>query len=165
MVVNPELYTRVTEGYILMIGDELVKVTAKPSENTLTVVRGRANTPASAIAANTEISILNKTEADGKITEDFVKLDKVESTNIVQEFTKDVLLSTRSRIYSKKDYVDVLSEESVGKMDEMGGDIETGLFYGRKFKDRGTGTGNEGRNMMGGLKEAIINDGGITADM
>jgi hypothetical protein len=165
LVVNPELYARVTEGYILMIGDELVKVTAKPSANTLTVVRGIASTPSSAITAPTEISILNKTEADGKITEDFLKLDKVESTNVVQEFTKDVLLSTRSRIYSKKDYMNVLAEESIGKMDEMGGDIETGLFYGRKLKDRGTGTGNEGRNLMGGLKEAIINDGGVTADM
>ena len=143
IVVNQELADRLTEGYLLLNGDEIIKVkSVDRSTKTLTVERGYANTPATKILANTTIKILSKAEKEGRITEDFHKLEKVRSTNVCQ----------------KKDYLDLLQEERVGKIDEEGIEINTSLYYGRKK------IADDGRRSMGGWKEAIINDGGIVFD-
>lgn len=159
IVVNQELADRLTEGYLLLNGDEIIKVkSVDRSTKTLTVERGYANTPATKILANTTIKILSKAEKEGRITEDFHKLEKVRSTNVCQTFTKSVNVSIEAASLQKKDYLDLLQEERVGKIDEEGIEINTSLYYGRKK------IADDGRRSMGGWKEAIINDGGIVFD-
>lgn len=159
IVVNQELADRLTEGYILMVGDELLKVKAVgKSSKTLTVERGYASTPAAQIKANAVIKILSKAEAEGKITEDFHKLEKVRSTNVCQTFSKSITVSKEAAALQKKNYIDLLQEERVGKVDEEGIEVNTTLYYGRKK------IADDGRRTMGGWKEAIMNDGGIIID-
>lgn len=156
IVVNEELAKRLTEGYILMYDDELIKVkSVNKDTKTLTVERGYANTPRVLIKNDAVIKILSKAEAEGKITEDFHKLEKVRSTNVAQTFTKSIYVSKDAAALQKKNYVDMLNEERIGKVDEEGIEINTTLYYGRKK------ISDDGRRTMGGWKEAIINDGGV----
>lgn len=154
--VNAELANRLTEGYILMHADELIKVkSVDKSSKTLTVERGYANTPAALIKKDAVIKILSKAEAEGKITEDFHKLEKVRSTNVAQTFTKSIYVSKDAAALQKKNYIDMLQEERVGKIDEEGIEMNTTLYYGRKK------ISEDGRRTMGGWKEAITTDGGV----
>ena len=135
IIVNEELASRLTEGYILMHGDELAKK--------LTVERGYANTPAAVIKNDAVIKILSKAEAEGKITEDFQKLEKVRSTNVAQTFTKSIHVSKDAARFQKKNYVNMLQEERIGKADEKGIEMNTTLYYGRKK------ISEDGRRTMG----------------
>ena len=156
IIVNEELASRLTEGYILMHGDELIKVKSVDKQaKKLTVERGYANTPAAVIKNDAVIKILSKAEAEGKITEDFQKLEKVRSTNVAQTFTKSIHVSKDAARFQKKNYVNMLQEERIGKSDEKGIEMNTTLYYGRKK------ISEDGRRTMGWWKEAIINDGGV----
>lgn len=159
IVVNKEFSDRLTEGYILMHGDELIKVKSVDKDSkTLTVERGYASTPSTIIQAEATIKILSKAEKEGKITEDFQKVEKIRSSNICQTFTKSVSVSIEAASLQKKNYLDLLQEERAAKVDEEGIEINTSLYYGRK------NLADDGRRTMGGWKEAIMNDGGIVFD-
>ncbi len=166
--VDPALGARVTAGYLLMVGDERIMVTAKgnntgsgASEKTpLTVIRGWANTPASAISANAVIKIMSKAESEFKITEDYKAFGKSECTNVVQTFTKSIYVSKDAADYDEVAINNLVREEREAKFDEQLLEINKTLYYGAQYND----PGDEKRKSMGGWKEAINKAGGFVLD-
>ena len=162
--VDENLGARVTAGYLLMIGDERIMVTAKadPANNkvALTVIRGWANTTASAISANAVIKILGKAESEFKITEDYKAFGKAECTNVVQTFTKSIYVSKDAAEFEQKATEDLLRDEREAKFDEQLLEINKTLYYGAQYND----PGDEKRRTMGGWKEAINKAGGFVLD-
>ena len=99
IVVNEELANRLTEGYILMHADELIKVkSVDKSTKTLTVERGYANTPAALIKKDAVIKILSKAEAEGKITEDFHKIAGITSPTDDSYLKTNIFTMAKQRI-------------------------------------------------------------------
>ena len=162
--VDTALGARVTAGYLLMIGDERIMVTAKadPADNkvALTVVRGWASTTAAAISANAVIKILWKAESEFKITEDYKAFGKAECTNVVQTFTKSIYVSKDAAEFEQKATDDLLRDEREAKFDEQLLEINKTLYYGAQYND----PGDEKRRTMGGWKEAINKAGGFVLD-
>lgn len=163
VTVPNDFAKRLTVWYLLMVGEEVVKVTAVweagETNTALTVVRWYGSTVAAAIAQGAEIKILSKAESEYEITEDFKTLDKVRSENIVQTFTKSVYVSKDAAAFQKKDYVDMLNEERSAKVQELGEEMNTTLYYGRKFL-----SATDTRRSMGGWKQAIMTDGWKVVD-
>jgi len=162
--VDEQLGARVTAGYLLMIWDERIMVTAKadPANNkvALTVVRGWASTTAAAISANAVIKILGKAESEFKITEDYKAFGKAECTNVVQTFTKSIYVSKDAAEFEQKATEDLLRDEREAKFDEQLLEINKTLYYGAQYND----PGDEKRRTMGGWKEAINKAGGFVLD-
>jgi len=162
--VDENLGARVTAGYLLMIWDERIMVTAKadPANNkvALTVVRGWASTTAAAISANAVIKILGKAESEFKITEDYKAFGKAECTNVVQTFTKSIYVSKDAAEFEQKATEDLLRDEREAKFDEQLLEINKTLYYGAQYND----PGDEKRRTMGGWKEAINKAGGFVLD-
>lgn len=174
--VDQALGARITAGYLLMVGDERIMVTAKwdnagsgaDAYTPLTVIRGWANTTASSISANAVIKILAKAESEFKITEDYKAFGKAECTNVVQTFTKSIYVSKEAAEYEQKAVEDLLVEEREAKFDEQLLEINKTLYYGAQNND----TGDDKRKTMGWWKEAINKagwfildaDGAITED-
>ena len=162
--VDTALGARVTAGYLLMIWDERIMVTAKadPADNkvALTVVRGWANTTAAAISANAVIKILGKAESEFKITEDYKAFGKAECTNVVQTFTKSIYVSKDAAEFEQKATEDLLRDEREAKFDEQLLEINKTLYYGAQYND----PGDDKRRTMGGWKEAINKAGGFVLD-
>ena len=162
--VDENLGARVTAGYLLMIWDERIMVTAKAdpanSKVALTVVRGWASTTAAAISANAVIKILGKAESEFKITEDYKAFGKAECTNVVQTFTKSIYVSKDAAEFEQKATEDLLRDEREAKFDEQLLEINKTLYYGAQYND----PGDEKRRTMGGWKEAINKAGGFVLD-
>ena len=162
--VDTALGARVTAGYLLMIWDERIMVTAKadPANNkvALTVVRGWASTTAAAISANAVIKILGKAESEFKITEDYKAFGKAECTNVVQTFTKSIYVSKDAAEFEQKATDDLIRDEREAKFDEQLLEINKTLYYGAQYND----PGDEKRRTMGGWKEAINKAGGFVLD-
>ena len=162
--VDENLGARVTAGYLLMIGDERIMVTAKAdpanSKVALTVVRGWASTTAAAISANAVIKILGKAESEFKITEDYKAFGKAECTNVVQTFTKSIYVSKDAAEFEQKATEDLIRDEREAKFDEQLLEINKTLYYGAQYND----PGDEKRRTMGGWKEAINKAGGFVLD-
>lgn len=162
--VDEQLGARVTAGYLLMIWDERIMVTAKAdpanSKVALTVIRGWASTTASAISANAVIKILGKAESEFKITEDYKAFGKSECTNVVQTFTKSIYVSKDAAEFEGKVTEDLIRDEREAKFDEQLLEINKTLYYGAQYND----PGDEKRRTMGGWKEAINKAGGFVLD-
>ena len=162
--VDTELGARVTAGYLLMVGDERIMVTAKadPADNkvALTVTRGWANTPASAISSGAIIKILSKAESEFKITEDYKAFGKAECTNVVQTFTKSIYVSKDAAEFEQKATEDLIRDEREAKFDEQLLEINKTLYYGAQYND----PNDDKRRTMGGWKEAINKAGGFLLD-
>lgn len=126
----------------------------------LTVVRGWANTTASALSANDVIKIMSKAESEFKITEDYKAFGKAECTNVVQTFTKSIYVSKEAAEYEQKTVEDLLVEEREAKFDEQLLEINKTLYYGAQYND----PGDDKRKTMGGWKEAINRAGGFVLD-
>lgn len=156
ITVDADLFERVTAGYLLMCGEEVIKVTEKGDDNTLTVERGYGNTPASAIDANAEIKIMSKAEKEEGITEDYKAVSSVAYTNVIQDFSKTIYVTKRAAILKKKDMDDLIDLERLAKFDEMSQEIDKTLYYGRQNKNPW-----DNRTTMGGWKEAIANANGV----
>lgn len=156
--VDVDLWSRVTAWYLLMVGEEVIKVTAvwdKTGEwasayYPLTVVRWYGSTPAAAIAANDPVKIMSKAEKEEGITEDYKAVGSVAYTNVMQDFSKTIYVTKRAAILRKKDMDDLIDLERLAKFDEMSQEIDKTLYYGRKNK-----TAEDNRTTMGGWKEAI----------
>lgn len=149
IVVNEDFAKRLTAGYLLMIGEEVLNVTAvNLTNNTLTVWRWYGSTPAAAIAKDATIKIMSKAEKEDGITEDYKAVGSVSYKNVVQTFTKSIYVTKEAAIYRKKDMGDLLDLERIAKFDEMAQEIDKTLYYGRQklAADRKT---------MGWWKEAI----------
>lgn len=162
--VDNDLWARLSAGYLLMVGDERIMVTAvSVGENatTLTVIRGWGSTPASAIAENSVIKILSKAESEFKITEDYKAFGEASFTNVVQTFTKSIYVTKESAEYRHKTKEDLLVEERNAKFNEQLREINKTLYYGVAVMDTATG---EVRKTMGGWKEAINKAGGYILD-
>ena len=162
--VDEQLGARVTAGYLLMIWDERIMVTAKAdpanSKVALTVIRGWASTTAAAISANSVIKILGKAESEFKITEDYKAFGKAECTNVVQTFTKSIYVSKDAAEFEWKVTEDLIRDEREAKFDEQLLEINKTLYYGAQYND----PGDEKRRTMGGWKEAINKAGGFVLD-
>lgn len=156
--VDVDLWTRVTAGYLLMAGEEVIKVTAvgevtgsDPNKYVpLTVSRWYGSTPAAAIAANDVIKIMAKAEKEEGITEDYKAVSSIAYTNVMQDFSKTIYVTKRAAILRKKDMDDLIDLERLAKFDEMSQEIDKTLYYGRKNKNPW-----DNRTTMGGWKEAI----------
>jgi len=163
--VDEELWARLSAGYILMIGDERIMVTAKASpansKVALTVIRGWGSTPASAISANAVIKILSKAESEFKITEDYKAFGEASFTNVVQTFTKSIYVTKEAAEYRHKTKENLLNDEREAKTNEQLREINKTLYYGVAVMDQTTG---EVRKTMGGWKEAINKAGGYILD-
>lgn len=166
--VDQDLGARITAGYLLMVGDERMMVTAK-GENAgegagaytpLTVTRGWANTTATALNANDIIKILSKAESEFKITEDYKAFGKAACTNVVQTFTKSIYVSKEAAEYEQKAVEDLLVEEREAKFDEQLLEINKTLYYWAQNND----LSDDKRKTMGGWKEAINKAGGFILD-
>ena len=167
--VDQELGARLTKGYILMVGDERIMVTAKGDNagsgdsayTPLTVIRGWGSTPASSISANAIIKILSKAESEFAITEDYKAFGEASFTNVVQTFTKSIYVTKESAEYKHKTKEDLLNDERNAKFNEQLREINKTLYYGVAVLDTATG---EVRKTMGGWKEAINKAGGYILD-
>lgn len=163
--VDEELGARLSAGYLLMIGDERIMVTAKASpansKVALTVIRGWGSTPASAISANAVIKILSKAESEFKITEDYKAFGEASFTNVVQTFTKSIYVTKEAAEYRHKTKENLLNDEREAKTNEQLREINKTLYYGVAVMDSATG---EVRKTMGGWKEAINKAGGYILD-
>ena len=163
--VDEELWARLSAGYILMIGDERIMVTAKAtpanSKVALTVIRGWGSTPASAISANAVIKILSKAESEFKITEDYKAFGEASFTNVVQTFTKSIYVTKEAAEYRHKTKENLLNDEREAKTNEQLREINKTLYYGVAVMDSATW---EVRKTMGGWKEAINKAGGYILD-
>ena len=170
--VDQELWARLSAGYLLMIGDERIMVTAKGDNagswdsayTPLTVVRGWGNTPASSIAANDLIKILSKAESEFKITEDYKAFGEASFSNTVQTFTKSIYVTKEAAAYRHKTKEDLLNDEREAKMNEQLREINKTLYYWVSVLDSGVGATGEVRKTMGGWKEAINKAGGFILD-
>ena len=108
--VDQELWARLSAGYLLMIGDERLMVTAKGDNawswdsayTPLTVIRGWGSTPASSISSWATIKILSKAESEFKITEDYKAFWEDTFTNTVQTFTKSIYVTKEAASYKHK---------------------------------------------------------------
>lgn len=161
IIVDKDLFERITEGYLLMCGEEVIKVTAKTSDTAtngyaLTVVRWYGSTPATAISANAEIKIMSKVDKEEGITEDYKAVDSDPFTNVIQDFSKTIYVTKRAAALKKKDMDDLLDLERLAKFDEMSQEIDKTLYYGRQNKNPW-----DWRTTMGGWKEAIANAGWV----
>lgn len=159
--IDKDLFGRITEGYLLMCGEEVIKVTAKESNPTangyvLTVVRWYGDTPATAIAKDAEIKIMSKVDKEDGITEDYKAVDSDAFTNVIQDFSKAIYVTKRAAALKKKDMDDLLDLERLAKFDEMSQEIDKTLYYGRQNKNPG-----DWRTTMGWWKEAIANAGWV----
>ena len=167
--VDPELWARLSKGYLLMIGDERIMVTAKGSNSgsgaseytPLTVVRGWGNTPASAISLGAIIKILSKAESEFAITEDYKAFGEASFSNTVQTFTKSIYVTKEAAAYKHKTKEDLLNDEREAKFNEQLREINKTLYYWVSVLDSTTG---EVRKTMGGWKEAINKAGGYILD-
>lgn len=167
--VDPELWARLSKGYLLMIGDERIMVTAKwdnsgswASEYTpLTVIRGWGTTPASSISANAIIKILSKAESEFQITEDYKAFGEASFSNTVQTFTKSIYVTKEAAAYKHKTKEDLLNDEREAKFNEQLREINKTLYYWVSVLDSTTG---EVRKTMGWWKEAINKAGGYILD-
>lgn len=167
--VDQELWARLSAGYLLMVGDERIMVTAKGDNagswdgayTPLTVIRGWGSTPASSIAANDIIKILSKAESEFKITEDYKAFGEATFTNTVQTFTKSIYVTREAAAYKHKTKEDLLNDEREAKFNEQLREINKTLYYGVSVLDATTG---EVRKTMGGWKEAINKAGWYILD-
>ena len=167
--VDPELWARLSKGYLLMIVDERIMVTAKGSNSgsgaseytPLTVVRGWGNTPASAISLGAIIKILSKAESEFAITEDYKAFGEASFSNTVQTFTKSIYVTKEAAAYKHKTKEDLLNDEREAKFNEQLREINKTLYYWVSVLDSTTG---EVRKTMGGWKEAINKAGGFILD-
>lgn len=149
ITVNEDFCKRLTAGYLLMIGEEVLAVKDVDQTNKkLTVTRGYGNTPATAIAKDAVIKIMSKAEREDGITEDYKAVGSVAYKNVVQTFTKSIYVTKEAAVYKKKDMGDLLDLERVAKFDEQAQEIDKTLYYGRQLLDTD-------RKTMGGWKEAI----------
>ena len=161
IIVDKDLFERITEGYLLMCGEEVIKVTAKTTDTAtdgyaLTVVRWYGNTPATAISANAGVKIMAKVDREDGITEDYKAVDSDEFTNVIQDFSKTIYVTKRAAALKKKDMDDLLDLERLAKFDEMSQEIDKTLYYGRQNKNP-----SDKRTTMGWWKEAIANAGWV----
>ena len=167
--VDQELWARLSAGYLLMIGDERLMVTAKGDNawswdsayTPLTVIRGWGSTPASSISSWATIKILSKAESEFKITEDYKAFWEDTFTNTVQTFTKSIYVTKEAAAYKHKTKEDLLNDEREAKFNEQLREINKTLYYGVSVLDSTTG---EVRKTMGGWKEAINKAGGYILD-
>ena len=167
--VDQELWARLSAGYLLMIGDERIMVTAKGDNagsgdsayTPLTVIRGWGSTPASSISANDVIKILSKAESEFKITEDYKAFGEATFTNTVQTFTKSIYVTKEAAAYKHKTKEDLLNDEREAKFNEQLREINKTLYYWVSVLDSTTG---EVRKTMGGWKEAINKAWGYILD-
>ena len=167
--VDQELWARLSAGYLLMIGDERIMVTAKGDNagsgdsayTPLTVIRGWGSTPASAITSWATIKILSKAESEFKITEDYKAFWEASFTNTVQTFTKSIYVTKEAAAYKHKTKEDLLNDEREAKFNEQLREINKTLYYWVSVLDSTTG---EVRKTMGGWKEAINKAGGYILD-
>lgn len=167
--VDQELWARLSAGYLLMIGDERIMVTAKGDNawswdsayTPLTVIRGWGNTPASAITSWATIKILSKAESEFKITEDYKAFGEEAFSNTVQTFTKSIYVTKEAAAYKHKTKEDLLNDEREAKFNEQLREINKTLYYWVSVLDSTTG---EVRKTMGGWKEAINKAGGFILD-
>ena len=163
--VDADLWERLTAGYLLMVGEEVIKVTAVGDKSgsgsdayyPLTVVRWYGSTPASAISANAIVKIMSKAEKEEWITEDYKAVGSVKYTNVIQDFSKTIYVTKRAAILRKKDMDDLIDLERLAKFDEMSQEIDKTLYYGRQNKNPDGDT----RTTMGWWKEAIANANGV----
>jgi len=159
--IDKDLFERITEGYLLMCGEEVIKVTAKESNPTvngyvLTVVRWYGDTPATAIAKDAAVKIMSKVDKEEGITEDYKAIDSDAFTNVIQDFSKTIYVTKRAAALKKKDMDDLLDIERLAKFDEMSQEIDKTLYYGRQNKNPW-----DWRTTMGWWKEAIANAGWV----
>lgn len=162
--VDADLWARLTAGYLLMVGEEVIKVTAVGDKTgsgssayyPLTVVRGYGSTPAAAISANAAVKIMSKVDREDGITEDYKAVDSDEFTNVIQDFSKTIYVTKRAAALKKKDMDDLLDLERLAKFDEMSQEIDKTLYYGRQNKNP-----DDKRTTMGWWKEAIANAGWV----
>lgn len=162
--VDVDLWTRVTAGYLLMAGEEVIKVTAvgdiawsDPNKYVpLTVTRWYGSTPASAINNGDTIKIMSKAEKEEGITEDYKAVDSQKFTNVMQDFSKTIYVTKRAAALKKKDMEDLVDLERLAKFDEMSQEIDKTLYYGRQNKNPW-----DNRTTMGWWKEAIANANGV----
>ena len=167
--VDQELWARLSKGYLLMVGDERIMVTAKGDNawswdwayTPLTVIRGWGTTPASAISLWATIKILSKAESEFAITEDYKAFGEATFTNTVQTFTKSIYVTKEAAAYKHKTKEDLLNDEREAKFNEQLREINKTLYYGVSVLDQTTG---EVRKTMGWWKEAINKAGGYILD-
>jgi len=130
VVVNEALAKFIDVGYQISIEDENMIVTAvDTSTNTLTVVRGYADTPKSAHANLTKVYVIAKSEAEGTVTEDYKKSKTVEVINYLQEWTKSVKITRRAKDLSYKDTTSLEADETAIKLNEEGQEMERAVLY------------------------------------
>ena len=101
----------------------------------MTVERGYGNTPATAIAKDTDIKIMSKVDREDGITEDYKAVDSDPFTNVIQDFSKTIYVTKRAAALKKKDMDDLLDLERLAKFDEMSQEIDKTLYYGRQNKN------------------------------
>ena len=162
--VDVDLWARVTAGYLLMAGEEVIKVTAVGDQSgtgadayiPLTVTRGYGSTPAAWITSWDAIKIMSKAEKEEGITEDYKAVSSIAYTNVMQDFSKTIYVTKRAAILKKKDMDDLIDLERLAKFDEMSQEIDKTLYYGRKNKNPW-----DNRTTMGGWKEAIAAANGV----
>lgn len=162
--VDVDLWERVTAGYLLMAGEEVIKVTAVGDKSgtgadayiPLTVTRWYGSTPAAWITAGDAIKIMSKAEKEEGITEDYKAVGSVAYTNVMQDFSKTIYVTKRAAILKKKDMDDLIDLERLAKFDEMSQEIDKTLYYGRKNKNPW-----DNRTTMGWWKEAIAAANGV----
>lgn len=160
VVVNEALAKFIDVGYQISIEDENMIVTAvNTSTNTLTVVRGYADTPKSAHANGTKVYVIAKSEAEWTVTEDYKKSKTVEVINYLQEWTKSVKITRRAKDLSYKDTTSLEADETAIKLNEEGQEMERAVLYSVGKLDA-----NNWRNSISGLKELITKYGGKVVD-
>ena len=162
--VDTDLGARLSAGYILMVGDERIMVTAKgataDNKTALTVSRGWGNTPAWAIADWTAIKIMSKAESEFKITEDYKAFGEKSFKNVIQTFTKSIYVTKQAAKFKHKTKEDLLNDERKAKTNEQLVEINRTLYYGVAVLDES----DEKRNTLWGWKEAINKAGGFILD-
>lgn len=162
--VDEDLGARLSAGYLLMIGDERIMVTAKSAPADwkvgLTVTRGWGSTPAKAIAVNSIIKILSKAESEFKITEDYKAFGEASFNNVVQTFTKSIYVTKEAAEYRHKTKENLLNDERQAKANEQLREINKTLYYWVAVLD----TSDEKRKTMWGWKEAINKAGWYILD-
>lgn len=170
--VDQELWARLSKGYLLMVGDERIMVTAKGDNawswssayTPLTVIRGWGNTPTASISSWATIKILSKAESEFQITEDYKAFGEASFTNTVQTFTKSIYVSKEAAEYRHKTKENLLNDEREAKANEQLREINKTLYYWVSVLDAWVGATGEVRKTMGWWKEAINKAGWFILD-
>ena len=170
--VDQELWARLSKGYLLMVGDERIMVTAKGDNawsgdsayTPLTVIRGWGSTPTASISSWATIKILSKAESEFLITEDYKAFGEASFTNTVQTFTKSIYVSKEAAEYRHKTKENLLNDEREAKANEQLREINKTLYYWVSVLDAWVGATGEVRKTMGWWKEAINKAGWFILD-